>query len=165
MSLYLIDKNLFVDKVATELDPEGIQRPRIGLPASVSEIYNIMGLLWGDYTYLADKTDLSIGFGHMFKLWAFSWLQLFISAVADPIMLVWSAISVASLINVIFYDVAVLGISFDDAFNDPKAAYESYYGPSDGELDDAKKIGVDIGDDDREDQPQDNVINEWDNEE
>ena len=74
MLLYLIDKNLFVDEVATQFDPEGIQRPRIGLPASVSEMYNIMGLLWGEYTYLADKTDLSIGFGHMFKLWAFSWL-------------------------------------------------------------------------------------------
>jgi hypothetical protein len=41
MLLYLIDKNLFVDEVATKLDPEGVPRPRIGLPSSVSEIYNL----------------------------------------------------------------------------------------------------------------------------
>jgi len=41
MLLYLIDKNLFIDETATNLDPEGIPRPRIGLPSSVAEIYNL----------------------------------------------------------------------------------------------------------------------------
>lgn len=41
MLLYLIDKSLFVDEVATELDPEGVPRPRYGLPSSVAEIYNL----------------------------------------------------------------------------------------------------------------------------
>ena len=129
MLLYLIDKNLFIDETATELDPEGVLRPRIGLPSSVSEIYNLYGLLWGEYTYLEDKLDLSISFSHMLKLWAFGWLQLIISAVADPIMLIWSFFSAGALINVIAYDVLVLGISFDDALNyDPKYTIEAEYG-------------------------------------
>ena len=73
-------------------------------------------------------------------------------------MLVWSSLSVLSLIHVIFYDIVVLGISFDDALNDPKAAYESYYGPSDDENLDAKNLNVDFGDDSQEDQLQDNPI-------
>jgi len=65
----------------------------------------------------------------MLKLWAFGWLQLIISAVADPIMLIWSFFSAGALINVIAYDVLVLGISFDDALNyDPKYTIEAEYG-------------------------------------
>lgn len=80
----------------------------------------------------------------MVKLWAFGWLQLIISAVADPIMLIWSFFSLGALINVIVYDVLVLGISFDDALNyDPKYTIEAEYNG----YSDAKVINIDFGDD------------------
>ena len=84
----------------------------------------------------------------MLKLWAFGWLQLIISAVADPIMLIWSFFSAGALINVIAYDVLVLGISFDDALNyDPKYTIEAEYGNGYEDLKDAKVVKIDFGDD------------------
>ena len=144
MLLYLIDEDLFVDQTATELDPVDAKRPRIGLPSSIAEIYNLYSLLWGEYTYLEDKTDLSISFLHMLKLWAFGWFQLSISAIADPVMLIWSFFSLGALINVIVYDILVLGISFDDAMNyDGAEIIEAEYeGASD-----YKEIKIDFGDD------------------
>jgi hypothetical protein len=83
----------------------------------------------------------------MVKLWAFGWLQLIISAVADPIMLIWSFFSVGALINVIVYDVLVLGISFDDALNyDPNYTIEAEYNG----YQDAKVVKIDFGEDDDE---------------
>ena len=59
--LYVLDKDLFVDKTAFELaDEEEAYHPRAGLPTFLAKLYNIFGLLWGDFTYLVDKTDLTI---------------------------------------------------------------------------------------------------------
>jgi len=89
----------------------------------------------------------------MVKLWAFGWLQLIISAVADPIMLIWSFFSLGALLNVILYDVLVLGISFDDALNyDPKYTIEAEYNG----YQDAKVINIDFGDD--EDLPAEDTV-------
>jgi len=88
----------------------------------------------------------------MVKLWAFGWLQLIISAVADPLMLIWSFFSLGALINVILYDTLVLGISFDDAMNyDPAYTIEGEYNDY-RDLDDmdAKVVNVDFGMDDDE---------------
>ena len=58
-------------------------------------------------------------------------------------MLIWSFFSLGALINVIFYDVLVLGISFDDALNyDPNYTIEAEYrGYSD-----AKVININFDD-------------------
>ena len=59
--LYVIDKDIFVDKTAGELeDDEEAYYPRAGLPTLLAKTYNIFGLLWGKTTYLVDKEDLTI---------------------------------------------------------------------------------------------------------
>jgi len=90
----------------------------------------------------------------MVKLWAFGWLQLIISAVADPLMLIWSFFSLGALINVILYDTLVLGISFDDAMNyDPAYTIEAEYNGNN----DAKVIKIDFGIDDEDVNEDDNT--------
>jgi len=71
--LYVLDKDLFVDVTASELaDGEEHYYPRAGLPTFLAKLHNIFGLLWGDFTYLVDKTDLTIRFDDFVGMYAFS---------------------------------------------------------------------------------------------
>ena len=56
MMLYTIDKSLFIDLEASEIAGQNI--PNEGIPTIFAKYYNIHALLWADFTYLDDKTDL-----------------------------------------------------------------------------------------------------------
>jgi len=56
MMLYTIDKKLFINEEASEIAGQNI--PNEGIPTLFAKYYNIHALLWADYTYLDDKTDL-----------------------------------------------------------------------------------------------------------
>lgn len=71
---YLYDRSIYVDEEKTADDPWGVIRPKKGLPTDIAKMYSIMGLLWGDYTYLIDRTDLSISLTHLVVVYWFSML-------------------------------------------------------------------------------------------
>lgn len=105
--LYLIDREIFVDMEATENDPDGILRPAKGLPTLLAEMFSIMALLWGDYTYLVDKTDLSISFTHLVVAYFFSVFQFFVGPVLDIPMIIWGVISLFVFTVLLIYELSV----------------------------------------------------------
>lgn len=105
--LYLIDREIFVDMKKTEQDPDGILRPQKGLPTLLAEMYSIMALLWGDYTYLVDRTDLSISFTHLVVVFFFSVFQVVIGPVLDVPMIIWGVVSLFVFIVLLVYELSV----------------------------------------------------------
>ena len=105
--LYLIDRDIFVDAEATDNDPDGILRPRKGLPTLLAEMFSIMALLWGDYTYLVDRTDLSISFTHLVVIYFFSVFQFFVGPALDIPMIIWGVISLFVFTVLLIYELSV----------------------------------------------------------
>ena len=106
--LYLIDREIFVDMKATVNDPDGILRPAKGLPTLLAEMFSIMALLWGDYTYLVDRTDLSISFTHLVVVYFFSVFQFVIGPDLDVPMLIWGVISLAVFSVLLIFEITVM---------------------------------------------------------
>jgi hypothetical protein len=77
-----------------------------------AQVYSIQALLWGDYSFLIDRTDLHISITDMIFLYIFSFFQLATSGLIDPIMLVWGFFSAFTITTLIFYEVVVLDLSF-----------------------------------------------------
>ena len=65
--LYSLDRDLFIDWDATQ-QVKMYYIPHKGLPTAFAQLYNIMAILWGDYTFLVDETRLSISFTHMLQM-------------------------------------------------------------------------------------------------
>ena len=112
MILYWIDKDLFVNWEASE-DAKLFLVPHKGLPTAFSQLYNIMAMLWGNFTFLIDEERLSISFTHMMQMFAFSVFQLVVSSVVEPIMSIWGGFSLIAIGTILFYEYYVLDISFD----------------------------------------------------
>ena len=104
MLFYVIKKDLFVI--------EG-KKPRPGLPTTIAKIYRVTSLLWGDYRFLDDSQNLEIDFTIMAVLYFYSFSQLGTALVYNPVMAIWSVFATYSLLTIIFYEVFVLGISFN----------------------------------------------------
>ena len=113
MVLYGLDKDLFVDYEKTDERNNGKYYPREGIPMAFAQVYSIQALLWGDYSFLVDRYDtLHIAYADFIFLFAFSFFQLAVSGVIDPIMLVWGFFSSWTISTLIFYEVVVLDLSF-----------------------------------------------------
>jgi len=112
MTLYIIDKGLFVDAEASEIAGQNV--PREGIPTLFAKYYNIHALLWADFTYLDDKTDLEITLIRMIFLYWFSFVQIGLSILLEPFIWVWAIISGTALSFIVLYEVIFLDISFHD---------------------------------------------------
>ena len=107
------DPDLFIDYEKTaELD-NGKNYPREGVPMAFATLFSIEALLWGDYSFLIDRYGtLRVGYVDMIFLFAFSFFQLAVSGVIDPIMIVWGLLSSFTISTLLFYELVVLDLSF-----------------------------------------------------
>ena len=112
MFLYAIDRELFVDWDATAHVSDLYMVPRKGLPTALAQMYNIEALLWGDYTFLVDETQLRISITMLAQMYGLAWFQLIFAAVVETFMVLWGAMSLVAIGTIGFYEFVVLDISF-----------------------------------------------------
>ena len=118
MALWLIDESIFVE---WDDKKTGQNWPKEGYPTLIAREFLLLGLLWGDYTYLLNENDLHISFALMLFMYLQSWTIMF-DLLLLPVIIPWAMLSLYQILVIVAYEVLVLDISFDD--EDPKAKIE-----------------------------------------
>lgn len=114
MFFYVYDRTIFVDEEKSAKDPWGVLSPKEGLPTTFAKMFSIMSLLWGDYTWIEDKNDLSISFKHMLILLWFSWYQVIVSVALEGMFFVWGFFAAFFFGIIIVYETSVMDYSFEE---------------------------------------------------
>ena len=109
---FLLDKRLFLHQEKGEI--YGKDMPRDGLPSAWSEFYELNALLWGNKSYLFGQTEAGIHIWQfvLVELWAM--FQFSQTATLDPIMILWGAVSLWSLMSIFAYEFFIVGVTMED---------------------------------------------------
>lgn len=114
--IFILDKGIFLSPEEGEI--WGKDMPREGLPAAWSEYYELNALLWFNTSYLFGKSEAGIHIWQFVIIEIFAAFQLSMTALIDPVMIIWSVVSVWSLISIFLYEFFIAGVTVDEIENE-----------------------------------------------
>ena len=109
ITLWLVDKSMFIEWTDEET---GQNWPKEGIPTIIAREFQIMGLLWEEYTYFEDSSYLHISLARMIVLWLMS-ILITLQTKIMFFIIPWAMMSVYQITILILYEVFILKISFD----------------------------------------------------
>ena len=93
--LYMFDRDSIIDSEKSDGD---INYPQPGLPTRIARFSQMLGIMWGDYSYLIDDSVYDLSLKRIILMWIFGWVQLLTSVFAKPIIILWAIISFLNML-------------------------------------------------------------------